>query len=301
MPRTAFLFPGQGAQYVGMAGQLCQTQPAARALFDQAADILGYDLLTVCNSGPKEKLDSTIVSQPAIYVASLAALEQLKQTEPEAITSCAACAGLSLGEYTALTFAGALNFVDGLRLVQKRGDAMQAASDLRASAMVSVLLMEEPQIEQIVATASQKGLVRIANYLCPGNIAVSGDVEACAEVERLAGAAGARIIRLAVAGAFHTPIMQPAVEKLSVALTEVNLSPLRVPVWANVTARAYTDGSEIRSTLARQVVEPVRWEQTMRALLEQGIERFYEIGPGKVLAGLLKRIQRKTDCRNVAA
>ncbi len=301
MPRTAFLFPGQGAQSVGMAGQLCEQLPAARALFDQAADILGYDLLAVCTAGPKEKLDSTVVSQPAIYVASLAALEQIKQTEPEAIASCTGCAGLSLGEYTALTFAGALSFADGLRLVQKRGEAMQAASDARPSAMVSVLLIELPQVEQIVAAASSKGLVRIANYLCPGNIVVSGDTDACIEVERLAGEAGARTIRLAVAGAFHTPLMQPAVETLAAALANVHLGSLRVPVWANVTAQAYTNVAEIRSSLARQVVEPVRWEQTMRALLEQGIERFYEIGPGKVLAGLLKRIARKVECRNVTA
>jgi [acyl-carrier-protein] S-malonyltransferase len=301
MPRTAFLFPGQGAQYVGMAGELCQAQPTARALFDQAANILGYDLLAVCTAGPKEKLDSTVVSQPAIYVASLAALEQLKQSEPATIAECSACAGLSLGEYTALTFAGALSFADGLRLVQKRGEAMQAASDARPSAMVSVLLLELPQVEQIVTEASSKGLVRIANYLCPGNTVVSGDTEACAEVERLAGAAGARTIRLAVAGAFHTPLMQPAVERLSTALAGVEFAPLRVPVWANVTARPYTDAAEIRSALARQVVEPVRWEQTMRGLLEGGFERFYEIGPGKVLAGLLKRIVRKVDCRNVPA
>jgi [acyl-carrier-protein] S-malonyltransferase len=284
-----------------MAGGLCETQPAAGALFAQAADVLGYDLLAVCTAGPKEKLDSTVVSQPAIYVASLAALEQLKQGEPDAVAACTACAGLSLGEYTALTFAGALSFADGLRLVQKRGEAMQAASDARAGTMVSVLLMELPQVEQIVAAASAKGLVRIANYLCPGNTVLSGEVQACAEVERLAGEAGARTIRLAVAGAFHTPLMQPAVEALSAALAGVSLSSLRITVWANVTAQAYTDGAQIKECLARQVVEPVRWEQTMRALLEQGFERFYEIGPGKVLAGLLKRIHRKVDCRNVLA
>jgi [acyl-carrier-protein] S-malonyltransferase len=284
-----------------MAVGLCQTQPAARALFDQAADILGYDLLSVCGTGPKEKLDSTIVSQPAIYVASLAALKELEQTEPETVAKCEACAGLSLGEYTALTFAGALSFAEGLRLVQKRGEAMQAAADVRAGTMVSVLLLDLPRVEEIVAQASRIGLVRIGNYLCPGNLVVSGEAEACAEVERLAGATGARTVRLAVAGAFHTPLMQPAVEKLSAALAGVDLAPLRLPVWANVTARTYTETGEIRQSLARQVVEPVLWEQTMRGMLEQGIESFYEIGPGKVLAGLLKRVFRKVDCRNVPA
>ncbi|MFO0880963.1 MAG: ACP S-malonyltransferase [Gemmataceae bacterium] len=301
MARSAFLFPGQGAQTVGMAVELCNSLPAARELFVQAADLLGYDLLQVCATGPKERLDSTVVSQPAIYVASLAALEQLRQTEPDAAAQCVASAGLSLGEYTALTFAGVLTFADGLRLVQQRGAAMQAASDARASGMVSLLLLERPQVEELVQRASARGLLRIANFLCPGNLVVSGDLDACAEVERLAAEAGARTVRLSVAGAFHTPIMAPAVETLSHALDQVSLGAMRVPVWANVTARAYTDAAEIRQTLARQVVEPVRWEDTMRGMLDTGVERFYEIGPGKVLAGLLKRIHRKTECRNVTA
>jgi [acyl-carrier-protein] S-malonyltransferase len=301
MPRVAFLFPGQGAQSVGMAAALCQSRPEAKRLFDQAADVLGYDLLAVCTSGPKEKLDATDVSQPAIYVASLAALEELKHTEPEAIGDCVACAGLSLGEYTALTFAGALSFAEGLALVKKRGEAMQAASEARAGTMVSVLLLEQPKVEEIVAAASSKGVVRIANYLCPGNLVVSGEVEACAEVEKLATGAGAKAVRLSVAGAFHTSLMQPAVEKLTLALAGMSLSAPRVPVWANVTAAPYREVSEIKPALARQVVEPVLWEQTMRGLLDGGIERFYEIGPGKVLAGLLKRVLRKVDCRNVPA
>jgi [acyl-carrier-protein] S-malonyltransferase len=284
-----------------MAASLCQSLPAARALFDQAAGILGYDLLAICAFGPKEKLDSTVVSQPAIYVSSLAALEQLRQSEPDAVRECVAAAGLSLGEYTALTFAGALSFADGLRLVQKRGEAMQAASDARAGTMVGVLLLEQAKVEEIVAAASTKGLVRLANYLCPGNLVVSGEVEGCAEVEKLGEAGGGRTVRLAVAGAFHTPLMQPAVETLAGALSAVSLTPLRVPVWANVSATAYTGTEEIKTSLARQVVEPVRWEQTMRGLLEQGIDRFYEIGPGRVLAGLLKRIARKVECRNVSA
>jgi [acyl-carrier-protein] S-malonyltransferase len=301
MAKVAFLFPGQGAQTVGMARDLCAALPAARALFDRAAAVLGYDLLAVCADGPKDKLDSTAVSQPAIYVASLAALQQLKATEPDAVAQCVAAAGLSLGEYTALTFAGALSFDDGLRLVKQRGEAMQAAADARPSTMVSILLMEQAQVQGFCDQASSKGLVRIANFLCPGNLVISGDVAACDEAERLATAAGARTMRLAVAGAFHTPVMQPAVEKLSAALAGVTLAPLSVPVWANVTARAYADADEVRSTLARQVVEPVRWEDTMRALLDAGVERFYEVGPGRVLAGLLKRVSRKTECRNVMA
>lgn len=167
--------------------------------------------------------------------------------------------------------------------------------------MVSILLLERPQVEELVKQASSKGLLQIANFLCPGNLVVSGDLAACDEVERLATAANARTVRLSVAGAFHTPIMAGAVEKLTQALAGVSLGAMRVPVWANVTARPYGDVGEIKGTLARQVVEPVRWEDTMRGMLEAGIERFVEIGPGKVLAGLLKRINRKIECRNVAA
>lgn len=301
MAKRAFLFPGQGAQYVGMAASLCESLPAARALFDRAAEVLGYDLLAVCRDGPKERLDSTAVSQPALYVASLAALEALRQSEPDTPGEVVASAGLSLGEYTALTFAEAMRFEDGLRLVQKRGEAMQAASDLRASGMVSILGLDQARVEELVQQASAAGLLRLANFLCPGNLVVSGDRAACDEVERLAEAAGARTIRLAVAGAFHTPIMQPAVETLTQALAGVDLSAPRLPVWANVTARPYSDAAEIRPSLARQVVEPVRWEATMRGLLDSGVEVFYEIGPGRVLAGLLKRVQRRADCRNIAA
>ena len=301
MPKVAFLFPGQGAQYVGMAGELCRSLPTARALFDRAADLLGYDLLAVCTTGPKDRLDATDVSQPAIYVASLAALASLEQSEPGASAECVATAGLSLGEYTALTFAGALQFEDGLRLVRQRGEAMQAAADARAGGMVSILLLDQPQVEAIVAQASSLGLVRIANFLCPGNLVVSGDKAACDEAQRLADLAGAKTIPLPVAGAFHTPLMQPAVEALTKALASTPLGSPRVPVWANVTARPYADAGEIPPTLARQVVEPVLWEPTMRGMLEAGVERFYEIGPGKVLTGLLKRIQRKGDYRNVPA
>jgi [acyl-carrier-protein] S-malonyltransferase len=299
MPKIAFLFPGQGAQHVGMAAEICAALPAARQLFSRAGEVLGYDLLSVCTNGPKELLDSTAVSQPALYTASLAALEKLRQDEPEVEKDVVAAAGLSLGEYTALTFAGALKFDDGLRLVRARGEAMQAAADARASTMSSVLLLEQSHVEEICRKASEKGLVRIANFLCPGNLAISGDTAAVEEAERLVGEAGARAVRLAVAGAFHTPIMQPAVDRLSTELASVPLAMPRVPVWANVTASVYTSPEEVRSLLARQVVEPVRWEDTMRGMLSSGVDLFYEVGPGRVLTGLLRRMNRSTACRNI--
>src|SRR4051812_48400266 len=173
MPKLAFLFPGQGAQYVGMAQAVCETVPAARKLFDEAAGILGYDLLEVCAKGPKERLDSTVVSQPAIYVTSLAALESLRAQQPGVEAECIAAAGLSLGEYTALAFAGALSFADGLRLVKTRGEAMQAAADATPSGMVSVLGLALDKLEELCARARSTGTVQVANHLCPSNIVVS--------------------------------------------------------------------------------------------------------------------------------
>ncbi len=301
MPGIAFLFPGQGAQSVGMGRQLAETNPAARRLYEEAGQILGYDLAAICTNGPVERLNSTVISQPAIFVTSLAALEELRRTEPDTLNQCTAAAGLSLGEYTALTFAGALSFADGLRLVQRRGEAMQAAADATPSDMVSLLGLEPPRVESLCAEARTAGRLEIANLLCPGNIVVSGDRAACEAVERLVEAAGGRSVRLAVAGAFHTDIMKPADEALAAALDGVPLQSPRIPVWSNVDAQPHTDPMEIRNLLIQQVLRPVLWEQTMRNLLAQGVERFYEIGPGRVLAGLLKRVQRKVDCRNISA
>jgi [acyl-carrier-protein] S-malonyltransferase len=302
MAGTAFLFPGQGAQTVGMAKQLCATLPAAKKLFDEAAQILGYNLLEVCENGPAEKLNSTVVSQPAIFVASLAALENLRATNPGAEATCTATAGLSLGEYTALVFAGSMNFQDGLRLVQKRGQAMQAASDATPSGMVSILGLDQAKVAEICAEARSAGTMEMANLLCPGNIAVSGSKAACDAVEKIAPAKGAiKTVRLAVAGAFHTNIMKPADQQLAAVLENVALQPPRIPVWSNVDAQPHTNPAEIRQILVRQVISPVLWEQTMRNLLAAGIDKFYEIGPGKVLSGLLKRIQRQVDIQNVSA
>jgi [acyl-carrier-protein] S-malonyltransferase len=301
MSRTAFLFPGQGAQAVGMGQAVSQSCPAARRLFDEAATILGYDLLAVCAAGPAERLNATDVSQPAIYVASLAALETLKASDPAAVDGCAATGGLSLGEYTALTFAGAVSFADGLRVVQARGRAMQAASGANPGGMLSILGLERAQVESICQTASAAGLIQVANLLCPGNIAVSGTQPALAETERLIAEQGGRTVRLTVAGAFHTALMKPADEQLAAALERVELRPPRMPVWSNVDARPHTDPAEIRQLLIRQVVSPVLWEDTVRGLMADEFDKFYEIGPGRVLAGLLKRVQRKVDCTNVAA
>jgi [acyl-carrier-protein] S-malonyltransferase len=298
MPRVALLFPGQGAQTVGMGREVLAHSAEARRLFAEAQAILGYDLADVCLNGPAERLNSTVVSQPAIFVGSLAALEVLRATEPAVLDACVATAGLSLGEYTALVFAGVLPFAEGLRLVQRRGEAMQEASDATPSGMVSILMLERPAVEEIVQEASTEGFIRIANWLCPGNIVVSGERRAVAKAQQLADARGARTVMLSVAGAFHTPLMKPADERLAQALSEVPLQPARIPVWSNVDAQPHQDPTEIRSLLIRQVLEPVLWEESVRRMLEAGVEQFYEVGPGKVLAGLLKRIQRKAECRH---
>ena len=296
MSRIAFLFPGQGAQHVAMGKTLVERYPAAARLYEQANDILGYDLAKLCFEGPSEELDSTVISQPAIYVTSLAALEKLRAESPDVVLACEMAAGLSLGEYTALVFSGVMSFEDGLRIVQQRGQAMQDASDATPSGMVSILLLDIPQVQQIVAEASSEGTLQIANYLCPGNTVVSGVNAACEKAAELTEAAGGRAMPLAVAGAFHTSIMEPADQRLADALAGVTLSKPEIPVYSNVDAATHDDPDDVKDVLVRQVVSPVRWEDSIRAMLEAGIDEFYEIGPGKVLTGLLKRVARKTPC-----
>jgi len=301
MIRTAILFPGQGAQTVGMGAELAARLPAAKALFDRASEVLGYDLLALCATGPAERLNATDVSQPAIFVASLAALEDLKATEPEALAGVVATAGLSLGEYTALAFAGSMTFEEGLQVVRARGQAMQAAADATPSGMLSVLGIEAPEVESLVAGARSAGTIEVANLLCPGNTVVSGTTAALEAFGKIAEARNLRTIRLAVAGAFHTELMKPADERLAAVLQTIQLKPASIPVWSNVDAKPHTDPAEIRDLLVRQVLKPVRWEETVRGLLAENVERFYEVGPGRVLAGLLKRVLRKVDVRNVSA
>lgn len=301
MNKTAFLFPGQGAQTVGMGAALYQQDAAAKAIFDRANEVLGFDLAAICFNGPEEKLHSTVISQPALYVMSMAALEKLKHDQPDVYQNCQAAAGLSLGEYTAIAFAGGLSFEDGLRLVQIRGQAMQAASDETASGMVSVLGLDREKTEAVCDQARQPGeILQIANLLCPGNIAVSGHRASCERVEATAQAAGAmKSIPLTVAGAFHTPIMQSAVPKLAAALESIDLKPTRIPVYSNVDAQPHQSPDEIRQLLVKQVCGPVLWEESVNRMLTDGIEEFYEIGVGRVLRGILKRINRKIVCHGV--
>jgi len=296
MSRIGFLFPGQGAQHVGMCRTLVDAYPAARRLFDRANDLLGYDLLKLCLEGPNSDLDSTVISQPAIFVSSLAALEKLRADSPDVALSCEMAAGLSLGEYTALVFSGALSFEDGLRVVQQRGQAMQDAADATPSGMASVLMLDVEKVSAICDQARELGVIQIANYLCPGNLAISGQNAPLERAVELAESAGARVVPLAVAGAFHTSLMEPADQRLQQALSEIEMKSPEIPVISNVDAQAHLDSSELKQVLVRQVVSPVRWEDSVQAMIDAGIDEFYEIGPGRVLTGLMKRINRKIPC-----
>lgn len=296
----AIVFPGQGAQAVGMAGEWCDTTPAARRLFDRAAEVLGYDLLAICRSGPVEKLGSTAVSQPAILVTSLAALEVLRSRDGNPLASATVTAGLSLGEYTALVFAGAIEFDDAVRLVDLRGRAMQDCADSRPGAMVAVLGVERAALAELCAGCREADVLEVANVLCPGNIVVSGTATACRRLEAAALAAGAlKCVPLDVAGAFHTALMQPAVERLAAALAQTPVRPPRIPVVSNVDARPHDDPDEIRRLLARQVIGVVEWQASVAAMLAMGVNTIWEVGPGRVLRGLMKRIDRSVACHGV--
>ncbi len=299
MGKIAFLFPGQGAQHVGMGKSLSARFPAAKSLFDQAREILGFDLASICFDGPAERLDTTIISQPALFVSSLAALEMLRAEHPEVVDRCAMAAGLSLGEYTALVFSGAMSFEDGLRVVQRRGEAMQQAADANPSGMVSALLLDREQVVQVRNEASTAGQIWIANYLCPGNTVLSGEKPACVRAAELIEKLGGSARTLTVAGAFHTPLMGSACGQLEEVLQKIQIKSGRIPVVSNVDSKTHSDGEDLRQILVRQVTQPVLWEDCVRELLAQGCDQFYEIGPGKVLKSLLKRIDRKVDCQSI--
>eukprot|EP00558_Chaetoceros_sp_UNC1202_P004113 CAMPEP_0197246054 /NCGR_PEP_ID=MMETSP1429-20130617/10629_1 /TAXON_ID=49237 /ORGANISM="Chaetoceros sp., Strain UNC1202" /LENGTH=321 /DNA_ID=CAMNT_0042706647 /DNA_START=64 /DNA_END=1029 /DNA_ORIENTATION=- len=303
--KVVFMFPGQGAQFVGMCGDLCKEFPAAKTLFDDASEILGYDLLERCVNGPKGLLDSTEVSQPAIFVASMAAVEKLKQEEGEEAVNAATCAmGLSLGEYSALCFADAISFKDGVKVTKARGEAMQAAANAADSGMASVIGLSREEVTKLCNSANRKSgqKVVIANYLMNGNYAVSGPSYGIGLLTKIATKPpfNARLVlKLNVAGAFHTELMAPAVSALEKVLDTIEIKKPRIPVISNLDAKPHSDPDTIKKLLANQVTSPVYWEESMESILEGDFERAVELGPGKVTASILKRFKKSVACTNV--
>ena len=295
MSKTALLFAGQGAQTVGMGKDFAEKFPVAQAWFDRGNAALGYDLAAVCFHGPDAELTRTENAQPGIFLVSWVAFQLLRERVPA--LKFDATAGLSLGEFTALTAAGAMSFEDGLRVVCRRGRFMQEACDVTRGGMAAVIGLDEGPTREVCAEAG----VVLANLNCPGQLVISGEAERIAKAVELAKAKGAkRALPLQVAGAYHSPLMAGAQPKLQGELAKVKLSPPALPVISNVTARPHGGTADIGARLVEQVTSPVRWEESMRYLLAQGFTRFVELGPGTALGGFMKRIDKNAQMINVA-
>lgn len=301
--KTAFIFPGQGAQIVGMGMDLAGEFPEASRIFEKANIILGYDLQKICFEGPAEKLNTTTISQPAIFTTSAAILEILRTSQTTRNLQYDVTAGLSLGEYTALYAAGVMDFEQCLRLVQKRGEAMQAAADQTQGSMVSVMGLDTQKTAELCNEASQGEVLCAVNFNCPGQIVLSGSIAACKRAAELAEKYGAlKAVPLEVAGAFHTEMMSSAETSLRQALGNTNISGVTdIKVIANITAEYYSESNSVREGLAKQLISPILWQKCMERLLSDGVENFYEIGPGRVLTGLMRRINRKIKVINISS
>ncbi|MBS1252285.1 MAG: Malonyl CoA-acyl carrier protein transacylase [Anaerolineales bacterium] len=294
--RIAFVFPGQGSQAVGIGQELYQTFAEAKTLFEQANDVLGFDLAALCFEGPKETLDDTLNAQPALLTASSAALRAL-QREAGPITP-AFVAGHSMGEYSALVAAGALSFADGLRLVRERGRLMKKAGERNPGGMAAVLGLDE---ETVADVCQETGDVQVANDNAPGQIVISGTPEGIDRATKLATEAGAkRVIRLAVSIAAHSVLMASIVDEFAAAVRSATIRTPEVPVVGNITARPLEDVPAIEEELIQQLTAPVRWVDSIRYMVEQGVDTFVEIGPGDVLTGLIRRIDRSVGRLNAS-
>lgn len=294
--KTAFLFPGQGSQYVGMGKELAESFPAARSVIDRAAAALGPEYIDVFLSGPEEKLRQTRFTQVSLFVVSLAAYEVLRTSglKPDA------CAGHSLGEYSALCAAGAFDFETGLALVKARGEAIGAASEKVPGTMAAIVGLDRAVVEDLCRQASAQGVCQAVNYNCPGQIVIAGAVDAVRAAVAAAQAAGApKSVVLNVSGPFHSSLMKPAADAMAGVLAGAALRAPAVPVVMNVDARPAADAEAVRRHLVRQIDHPVLWEDSLRTLFDLGCDRFIEVGPGRVLSGLLRRTDKSKKFSNI--
>ena len=286
---NAYIFPGQGAQFSGMGLDLYENSPLAQELFEKANDILGFSITDVMFEGSADDLKETKVTQPAIFLHSVILAKTLGDDfKPDMV------AGHSLGEFSALVAAGALTFEDGLKLVSQRAQAMQKACELQPSTMAAVLGLEDNVVENICDTT--EGVVVAANYNCPGQLVISGEIDAInTACETLKEAGARRALVLPVGGAFHSPMMEPAREELAAAIENTTFSTPNCPIYQNVTANAVTDETEIKANLISQLTAPVRWTQSVQQMIADGASHFTEVGPGKVLQGLVRKINREAE------
>ncbi len=301
MPSTTFILcPGQGAQVIGMGADFYERSPAAREVFDAANEVVGFDLKSLCFTGPDTRLNQTDVGQPAIYVTSIAAYRAAVVAGVIGEVGRQQYAGLSLGEYTALHLAGVFGFEDGLKLVAARGRYMQEAAQATPSGMVAIMGADEAAVTTLCADAAQGEVLVLANFNAPGQIVVSGSQGACDRLVSAARAGTFKAVPLTVAGAFHSPIMQPAAEKMRAELDRVTFHSPRATVYSNVTSEPHADVDSIKRLLVDQIVKPVRWEQTMQKIAPTVDARFVELAPGRVLTGLLKKINRRLPVESLA-
>jgi len=292
--KYAFIFPGQASQFVGMARDLYEQFDLAREYFDKANDILGLDLKKLCFEGPEEELKQTYITQPAIFVHStiVAGLLKQKGIEPQAV------AGHSLGEYSALVAAGAFDFESGFRLVKERSRLMFQAGQSRPGTMGAIIGLEDDQVKEICASLKSEGIVQPANFNSPGQVAISGERDVVLKALEVSREKGARkAVELEVSGAFHSPLMEEAIEGLQKAIASTDIKDIDIPVYTNVTAGPVKKSAEVGELLLKQLSSPVRWREIIENMAKDGFENFAEVGPGKVLKGLHKRINRDLDCQ----
>ena len=290
----AFVFPGQGSQYCGMGRDIFEAFPAARTMMERANELLGYSITDIMFSGNEEDLRQTKYTQPAIFLHSIA-VASLIGTKDITMT-----AGHSLGEYTALCFAGAIGFDDALRIVAKRGELMQNAGKQNPGTMAAIIGMPDNALDSLLAEAGQEGVIQAANFNSPGQIVLSGDIAAIKKAVELAPSKGSRMAKeLVVSGAFHSPLMKPAEHELSAALDQIDIQTAAIPVCMNAIARPVTSAAEIRKNLILQLTSSVFWTQSIESMIQNGITEFVEIGPQKVLQGLIKRIDKTVATQGV--